>query len=185
MLCCTAGKLKYTDLHIRKPLLPPLSPEASAEECRIRTPNLHCFHAGDNRVTRRAVVHQAELQFRTAGERAARAGHAPHALAQGAQQGGARPRQPQPTLVRRQVGSGKLKNTCSDLSTGYRVFLETRRFIGAVMQHITYNEWLPIILGPRVLEIFELKLLPRGYYTGYNDSVNPTMANAFAAAAFR
>ena len=33
-----------------------------------------------------------------------------------------------------------------------------------VMQHITYNEWLPIILGPRVLEIFELSLLPRGHY---------------------
>ena len=44
------GKLKYTDLHIRKPLLPPLSPRAAAEECRIRTPNLHCFHAGDDRV---------------------------------------------------------------------------------------------------------------------------------------
>lgn len=37
----------------------------------------------------------------------------------------------------------------------------------------------------RVLEIFELKLLPRGYYRGYNDSVNPTVANAFGAAAFR
>ena len=37
----------------------------------------------------------------------------------------------------------------------------------------------------RVLDIFELKLLPRGYYTGYNESVNPTIANAFAAAAFR
>jgi len=36
-----------------------------------------------------------------------------------------------------------------------------------------------------VLDIFELKLLPRGYYTGYNESVNPTIANAFAAAAFR
>ena len=33
-----------------------------------------------------------------------------------------------------------------------------------VMQHITFNEWLPIILGPRVLEIFELNLLPRGFY---------------------
>ena len=65
------------------------------------------------------------------------------------------------------------------------MFLETRRYIGAVIQHITYNEWLPIILGPRVLEIFELKLLPRGYYRGYNDSVNPTIANAFAASAFR
>ena len=60
-----------------------------------------------------------------------------------------------------------------------------RRYIGAVIQHITYNEWLPIILGPRVLEIFELRLLPRGHYRGYNDSVNPTIANSFAAAAFR
>ena len=66
-----------------------------------------------------------------------------------------------------------------------RVFLETRRFIGAMMQHITFNEWLPIILGSRVLEIFELKLLPRGYYTGYNESVNPTIANSFASSAFR
>ena len=74
---------------------------------------------------------------------------------------------------------------CHKKIQNFRVFLETRRFIGAVMQHITFNEWLPIILGPRVLEIFELKLLPRGYYTGYNDTVNPTMANAFASSAFR
>ena len=63
--------------------------------------------------------------------------------------------------------------------------LLVRRYIGAVIQHITYNEWLPIILGPRVLEIFELRLLPRGHYRGYNDSVNPTISNSFAAAAFR
>ena len=44
------GKLRYTDLHIRKPLLPALSPELAAEECRTRTANLHCFHAGDDRV---------------------------------------------------------------------------------------------------------------------------------------
>ena len=62
---------------------------------------------------------------------------------------------------------------------------DVRRYIGAVIQHITYNEWLPIILGPRVLEIFELRLLARGHYRGYNDSVNPTIANSFAAAAFR
>ena len=66
-----------------------------------------------------------------------------------------------------------------------RIFLETRRLVGALHQHITYNEWLPIILGPRVLEIFELQLLPQGYYPGYNSTINPTIANAFAAAAFR
>ena len=54
-----------------------------------------------------------------------------------------------------------------------------------MLQHITYNEWLPIILGPRVLEIFELKLMATGFYNGYNDTVNPTISNAFAAAAFR
>ena len=42
-----------------------------------------------------------------------------------------------------------------------------------------------ILLVVRVLEIFELKLLPRGYYHGYNDTVNPTISNSFAAAAFR
>ena len=43
------GKLKYTALHIRKPLLPPLEANHAAEMCRISTPNLHCFHAGDGR----------------------------------------------------------------------------------------------------------------------------------------
>ena len=43
------GKLKYTDLHIRKPLLPALDPKTANEECRITTRNLHCFAAGDFR----------------------------------------------------------------------------------------------------------------------------------------
>ena len=43
------GKLRYTDLHIRKSLLPALEQNIAGEECRISTPNLHCFHAGDSR----------------------------------------------------------------------------------------------------------------------------------------
>ena len=59
------GKLKYTDLHIRKPLLPPLDEAAASEECRIRTPNLHCFQAGDDRVNEQpglATVHTLWLR---------------------------------------------------------------------------------------------------------------------------
>ena len=41
--------LRYTDLHIRKSLLPPLEAHLAKEECRITSRNLHCFHAGDGR----------------------------------------------------------------------------------------------------------------------------------------
>ena len=44
------GMLRYTDLHIRKSLLPPLEAHLAKEECRITSRNLHCFHAGDSRV---------------------------------------------------------------------------------------------------------------------------------------
>ena len=67
----------------------------------------------------------------------------------------------------------------------YRLFQEGRKIVGAMLQHITYNEWLPVILGPRVLNIFELTLNPNGQYDRHNASVNPSVANAFAAAAFR
>ena len=41
--------MKYTDLHIRKPLMPALDSRIADEECRISTKNLHCFAAGDSR----------------------------------------------------------------------------------------------------------------------------------------
>ena len=82
----------------------------------------------------------------------------------------------------------RISNELSDINPHWkddRTFHESRKIVGAMLQHITFNEWLPIVLGPRVLEIFELKLLPKGYYNLYNDTVNPTVSNAFGAAAFR
>lgn len=62
---------------------------------------------------------------------------------------------------------------------------ETRRIIGAVMQHVTYREFLPTLLGPIVTRIYNLSLLPTGYYGGYNVFTEPGIFNVFSAAAFR
>merc|ERR1719367_949496 len=144
------GKLKYTDLHIRKPLLPALDPKTANDECRITTRNLHCFAAGD---------------FRANEQPGLTAMH---------------------TLWLRE--HNRIANDLADINPQWnddRVYHEARKIVGAILQHITFNEWLPIVLGPRVIEIFELKLLPSGYYSLYNDTVNPTVSNAFGAAAFR
>ncbi|XP_046739892.1 uncharacterized protein LOC124407631 [Diprion similis] len=66
-----------------------------------------------------------------------------------------------------------------------KLFQETRRIIGAIVQHITYREFLPIVLGPEVIKIFDLEIKRKGYYQGYDSTVNPNIANGFAAAAYR
>ncbi|CAB3381413.1 Hypothetical predicted protein [Cloeon dipterum] len=65
------------------------------------------------------------------------------------------------------------------------IFQETRRLVVAQMQHITYNEWLPIILGRARME--QLRLLPReeGASRLYDDTLNAGITNVFATAAFR
>ena len=43
---------------------------------------------------------------------------------------------------------------------------ECRRIITAMVQHILFNEWLPLILGNRVLKELDLELKSSGYYHG-------------------
>ncbi|CAH0564612.1 unnamed protein product [Brassicogethes aeneus] len=76
---------------------------------------------------------------------------------------------------------GKLNLHWSDEKT----YQETRKIVYSVVQHITYREFLPIVVGQDVMELFELNLVRKGYYNGYDDRVNPQIANAFSAAAFR
>lgn len=66
-----------------------------------------------------------------------------------------------------------------------RLYQEARRILVAQTQHITYNEWLPIVIG--VPKMQELGLLPlqHGFSDDYDDSINPTILNEFGAAAFR
>ncbi|XP_076235056.1 uncharacterized protein LOC143179627 [Calliopsis andreniformis] len=66
-----------------------------------------------------------------------------------------------------------------------KLFQESRRIVGAVVQHITYREFLPIVLGQNVMKIFDLEVFRKDYYEGYDPTVNPTIANEFSTAAYR
>eukprot|EP00092_Neocalanus_flemingeri_P035162 GFUD01038265.1.p1 GENE.GFUD01038265.1~~GFUD01038265.1.p1 ORF type:complete len:1101 (-),score=192.91 GFUD01038265.1:78-3197(-) len=66
-----------------------------------------------------------------------------------------------------------------------KVFQETRKIISAIIQHITYNEFLPRVLGPSTLRRFSLELLPSGYYNDYNPKCSAAIFTEFSTAAFR
>lgn len=57
----------------------------------------------------------------------------------------------------------------------------------AQLQHITYNEFVPLIVGKKIMEDFGLtisqKELPDKLL--YDSSMNPTILNSFASAAYR
>ncbi|XP_061393833.1 peroxidasin [Musca vetustissima] len=61
---------------------------------------------------------------------------------------------------------------------GNTLYHETRKIVGAQMQHITYKHWLPLIIGESGMKML-------GEYKGYNASLDPSIANEFATAAFR
>ena len=56
-----------------------------------------------------------------------------------------------------------------------------------LLQHITYNEWLPLVLGPDTMARLDIAPQPpsHAHSSRYDPGVNPTILNAFATAAFR
>uniref|UniRef100_A0A8D0L207 Lactoperoxidase n=1 Tax=Sphenodon punctatus TaxID=8508 RepID=A0A8D0L207_SPHPU len=58
---------------------------------------------------------------------------------------------------------------------GETLYQEARKILGAVMQIITYRDYLPLLLGDETK-----KHMP--YYRGYDESVDPTVANVFSLA---
>jgi len=58
---------------------------------------------------------------------------------------------------------------------GERLYEEARKLVGALMQAITYREFLPALLGPNAL----------APYSGYEPDANVGVANVFANAAYR
>jgi peroxidase len=65
------------------------------------------------------------------------------------------------------------------------LFQETRHIIAALVQHITFNEFLPMVLGKEVMQSHDLVLLKDGYFDRYDRYTNPSAASGFVSAAFR
>jgi peroxidase len=59
-----------------------------------------------------------------------------------------------------------------------QIFQETRKIVGAQMQIITYEHWLPYILGPIGMSRLDK-------YKTYDPKIEPSITNEFATAAFR
>ena len=60
-----------------------------------------------------------------------------------------------------------------------RLFQECRKIVGALVQKITYVDYLPKVMGPANFEFFV------GPYLGYNPDVDAGVLNSFATAAYR
>ena len=59
--------------------------------------------------------------------------------------------------------------------SGERLYQEARRYVGALMQVITYEEYLPALLGENALEP----------YRGYRYEVDASISNVFSSAIYR
>ncbi len=80
------------------------------------------------------------------------------------------------TLFVREHNCQAAKIAAADSSlTDEQIFQKARSLVIAEIQAITYNEWLPSLLGQGSLT----------RYAGYNPNVNPGISNEFATAAFR
>lgn len=65
------------------------------------------------------------------------------------------------------------------------LYQETRRIVIAELEHITYNEFLPLILGPDYMRTFEMQPRQKGYTRLYNEEIDASITNAFSTAAYR
>ncbi len=58
---------------------------------------------------------------------------------------------------------------------GEEIYQKARRLVGGIVQFITYNEFLPVLLGPDALT----------QYQGYDSTVDAGISNVFSTAAYR
>ncbi len=67
--------------------------------------------------------------------------------------------------------------TCDPALAGDDEFIyqQARKYVGGIIQSITFNEFLPTLLGKNSIDA----------YTGYNEKINAGIANEFSTVAFR
>ncbi|CAL2034956.1 unnamed protein product [Caenorhabditis brenneri] len=65
-----------------------------------------------------------------------------------------------------------------------QIYQETRKLISAQFSHIVYNEYLPIIIGQKLIDEYGLRPKRDGYFTGY-ENCDASILQPFATAAFR
>ncbi|CAK8685029.1 salivary peroxidase/catechol oxidase-like [Clavelina lepadiformis] len=68
---------------------------------------------------------------------------------------------------------------------GSLIFQTTRAIVTALEQIVTYDHFLPTIIGRKHMHRFGLNLVRKGYWYGYDSTYDATVSNAFTAAAFR
>lgn len=61
---------------------------------------------------------------------------------------------------------------------GEKLYQEARKIVGAEMQHITYQYWMPHVFGKTAEELL-------GSYRGYDPNLDASISNVFATAALR
>lgn len=65
------------------------------------------------------------------------------------------------------------------------LYQEARRIVIAQIQHITYKEWLPILLGRRYIRAVGFTATDNGYSHSYDSNDEPAVSNEAATAALR
>ncbi|KAL4703844.1 hypothetical protein ACJJTC_016811 [Scirpophaga incertulas] len=65
-----------------------------------------------------------------------------------------------------------------------RIYMEARRIVQAEYQHIVYDEWLPLLLGPSLIQAYGLYSAP-GYGSSYDRHTDPSVTVEFSTSAMR
>ncbi|XP_042210054.1 chorion peroxidase-like [Homarus americanus] len=67
-----------------------------------------------------------------------------------------------------------------------RIFQEAKRILVGELQQVTYNEYLPPVISPRLMEAAGLNTGTDGHQTtDYNENIDPSITTEFATGAFR